>query len=103
MLEDRTEEFLGADARLAPRKIEDAGGATGHQLISEEPDDLRAHEGVDVLPVDLAGFFFDDPEALGAVRRAAAGLFKGTEHVELAGGFGGAGLDGGVVVDGDEV
>ena len=97
------EKFFVADARLAPVIIKHAAGAARNQLIGEQPDDAGTHERVDLLPVDLAGLLFDHPEAAVAVGRLDVRFFERAENVDVAGEFGGFGLDGRVAFDGDKI
>ena len=101
--QQRAEEFFIADARLPPAIIKDAAGAARNELVGEQPDDAGPHERIDVLPVDLAGLLFDDPETAIAVGRPDVRLFQRAQHVNVAGQFGGFGLDGGVAFNGDKI
>ena len=101
--QDRAGKFFVADARLPPAKIKHAAGAARNQLVGEQPDDAGTHERIDVLPVDLAGLLFHDPETAIAVGRFDVRFFQRAEDVNVAGEFGGFGLDGRVAFNGDKV
>ncbi len=101
--QDRAVKFFVADARLAPVIIKHAAGAAGNELIREQPDDAGSHQRIDVLPVDLAGFLFNNPETAVAVGRFDVGFFQRTEYVNVARQFGGFGLDGRLAFNGNEI
>jgi hypothetical protein len=86
--QDGAVKFLIADARLAPAEIKHAARAAGNELIREQPDDAGPHQRVDVLPVDLAGLLFHDPETAIAVGRFDAVFFQRAQHVDVARQFG---------------
>ena len=101
--QDRAVKFFVADARLAPVIVKHAAGAAGNELIGEQPDDAGPHQRVDVLPVDLAGLLFNDPETAIAVRRFDVGFFQRAENVNVARQFGGFGFDGRPAFNGNKV
>src|SRR5205823_15135562 len=78
-------ELLRTNARLAPEEIQHAGGAPGNRLVGEQPDDARPYQCIDLLPVDVAGLLFDDPETVLAVRRLDPCFLQRAEPVHPAG------------------
>src|SRR5258708_2954515 len=94
--------FFGTDPGLAPEKIKHSAGPSRDELISEKPHHPWPDQRIDILPVNVAGFLLDYPEAAVSARRVDIVLLQGAHHVDFARKFRGAALDGGVAVDGHE-
>ena len=72
-------------------------------MIREQPGDAGPHQRVDILPIDLTGFLFNDPEATIAVRHFDIRFFERAENVNVAGRFCGYGFNRRIAFNGDEI